>query len=212
MEKSILNFHFDYLNPSLRMRAERSCSEAPQMFSWVAHNVLWVGIYRQQRSGNYGEKVVTLHWWGNTARSTLKAYVEAYVYFIAKPICSDVKPSGGKDNGACGNQYYQVDFRGKALSPEMEASPDVLLPLLAITVLVLLLSLPNIRLVYQVYNFENVLIISPTGVFQISKNKLKVSLIDNSLLLCLLTSGVIDTFFNFFNLRLNLSSTSLIFE
>ena len=87
----------------------------------------------------------------------------------------------------------------------MEASPDVLLPLLAITVLVLLLSLPNIRLVYQVYNFVNVLIISPTGVFQISKNKLKVSLIDNSLLLCLLTSGVIDTFFNFFNLRLNLS-------
>ena len=38
----------------------------------------------------------------------------------------------------------------------MEASPDVLLPLLAITVLVLLLSLPNIRLVYQVYKFENV--------------------------------------------------------
>ena len=112
----------------------------------------------------------------------------------------------------CGNQYYQVDFRGKALSPEMEASPDVLLPLLAITVLVLLLSLQNIRLVYQVYNFVNVLIISPTGVFQISKHKLKVSLIDNSLLLCLLTSGVIDTFFNFFNLRLNLSSTSLIFD
>ena len=96
----------------------------------------------------------------------------------------------------------------RPFSPEMEASPDVLLPLLAITVLVLLLSLQNIRLVYQVYNFENVLIISPTGVFQISKNKLKVSLIDNSLLLCLLTSGVIDTFFNFFNLRLNLSSTS----
>ena len=89
--------------------------------------------------------------------------------------------------------------------PKMEASPDVLLPLLAITVLVLLLSLPNIRLVYQVYKSENVLIISPTGVFQISKNKLKVSLIDNSLLLCLLTSGVIDTFFNFLNLRLNLS-------
>ena len=79
-------------------------------------------------------------------------------------------------------------------SPEMEASPEVLLPLLAITVLVLLLSLPNIRLVYQVYKSENVLIISPTGVFQISKNKLKVSLIDNSLLLCLLTSGVVDTF------------------
>ena len=99
----------------------------------------------------------------------------------------------------------------RPFSPEMEASPDVLLPLLAITVLVLLLSLPNIRLVYQVYKFENVLIV-PTGVFQISKNKLKVSLIDNSLLLCLLTSGVIDTFFNFFNLRLNLSSTSLIFD
>ena len=90
------------------------------------------------------------------------------------------------------------------ISPEMEASPEVLLPLLAITVLVLLLSLPNIRLVYQVYKFENVLIISPTGVFQISKNKLKVSLIDNSLLLCLLTSGVIDTYV--------IDTTSLIFD
>ena len=100
----------------------------------------------------------------------------------------------------------------RPFSPEMEASPDVLLPLLAITVLVLLLSLPNIRLVYQVYNFVNVLIISPTGVFQISKHKLKVSLIDNSLLLCLLTSGVIDTFFNFFNLLSNISSTSFIFD
>ena len=186
------------------------------MFSWVAHNVLGEGNFRQQRSGKYGEKVVTLHWWGNTTRSTLEAYVEAYVYSIPCKAhllrCQDFR----RKTQWCllpvvTNTTKLISEEG-LFSPEMEASPEVLLPLLAITVLVLLLSLPNIRLVYQVYKSENVLIISNTGVFQISKNKLKVSLIDNSLLLCLLTSGVIDTFFNFLNLWLNLSSTSLTFD